>query len=219
MEQQSPPSLRTRISATSPPGALREHEPQSENGPGSPKHRLQPKHLRPVSPPLHSTRLSSLIYVLVVLSALLIVFYSYRIFQYKGQVGGWWNLLLGKGVHQVHVPTGLGADIADGHRRGLACGKEESVESRIYALAEVLGIPSKDLASAIAVAVREYVPPASLSSISARETGPVIDALLKGEAESINADKVRNTIEKEYPTGVVEGVVSGMGSFVGMDEP
>ena len=48
---------------------------------------------------------------------------------------------------------------------------ELSVEERINELASALGMPSKDLASAIANAVREYVPPASLSSISAHQTG------------------------------------------------
>ena len=51
---------------------------------------------------------------------------------------------------------------------------ESNVEDRINALAEALGIPSKELASAIAVAVKEYVPPASLSSVlaaEAKETG------------------------------------------------
>lgn len=48
-----------------------------------------------------------------------------------------------------------------------------SVEERINELASALGMPSKDLASAIAIAVREYVPPASLSSVSAHQTGRV----------------------------------------------
>lgn len=58
---------------------------------------------------------------------------------------------------------------------------EESVEDRINGLARVLGIPSKELASAIAGAVRQYAPPASLSSIAAKETGEVVESLLKVE--------------------------------------
>lgn len=49
--------------------------------------------------------------------------------------------------------------------------RELSVEERINELASALGMPSKDLASAIANVVREYVPPASLSSISSHQTG------------------------------------------------
>lgn len=58
---------------------------------------------------------------------------------------------------------------------------DESVEDRINGLARALGIPSKELASAIAGAVRQYVPPASLSSIAAKETGEVVENLLKAE--------------------------------------
>jgi len=45
------------------------------------------------------------------------------------------------------------------------------VEDKINALAEALGMPPKELASAIAGAVKEYVPPASLSSVASKETG------------------------------------------------
>lgn len=51
------------------------------------------------------------------------------------------------------------------------------VERRINELAAALGIPSKDLASAIAGAVREYVPRASLSSIAAHQTGYAVSQL------------------------------------------
>jgi len=56
---------------------------------------------------------------------------------------------------------------------------DESLEDRINGLARVLGIPSKELASAVAGAIRQYVPPASLSSIAAKETGEVVEILLK----------------------------------------
>lgn len=46
-----------------------------------------------------------------------------------------------------------------------------TVEDRINELAAALGMPTKDLAAAIAVAVHEYVPPASMSSIAASQTG------------------------------------------------
>ena len=61
---------------------------------------------------------------------------------------------------------------------------DESVEDRINGLARALGIPSKELASAVASAVRQYVPP--------KETGKLVESLLKVE---------------EMP-GVVEQVIS-----------
>jgi hypothetical protein len=85
------------------------------------------------------------------------------------------------------------------------------VEDRINALADALGMPSKELASAIAGAVKQYVPPASLSSVSSavasKETGRSSEAL------NILLD------EGETDDGVVGEVVSGLGSVVGMDEP
>ena len=56
---------------------------------------------------------------------------------------------------------------------------DESVEDHINGLARALGIPSKELASAIAGVVQQYVPPVSLSSIAAKETGTVVESLLK----------------------------------------
>ncbi|KAG6833154.1 hypothetical protein H0H87_010541 [Tephrocybe sp. NHM501043] len=141
--------------------------------------------LKPVSPPLSNTRLNRLIYLLIFLSALLSAYYSYRITQYKAEVGGWWNLALGRRPPQVQTGQGDTGNFhkGNGRKREMRGEHEESVEDRINALARALGMPSKDLASAIAVAVREYVPPASLSSVAAKETGPAVQEMLKGEEE------------------------------------
>jgi hypothetical protein len=90
-----------------------------------------------------------------------------------------------------------------------------SVEDRINELADALGMPSGDLASAIAVAVREFVPPASLSSISAaaKETGGthLVDQLL-GEQKNEAAAAAQ-------ATDAAAGVGSILDRVVGMDEP
>ncbi|KAF8885206.1 hypothetical protein BD779DRAFT_1611996 [Infundibulicybe gibba] len=142
------------------------------------------KATKPVSPPLSSGSLHRFIYVLVILTTLLAAYYSWRIAQWKSNVGGWKNLAFG--------PRGTPVPAAKTHTT-------DTVESRINALAEALGMPPKHLASAIAVAVREHVPP---------PTGPVVDTLVGGKESKESGDP-----------GVVEGVVSGMESFVGMDEP
>ncbi|PBK88032.1 hypothetical protein ARMGADRAFT_1016311 [Armillaria gallica] len=158
--------------------------------------------LKPVSAPLSSTRLSRLIYLLVLLSAILTVYYSYRVVQWKTEVGGWWNLSTGK------RPSGIKME------HGAQHGRVEGVEDRINALAEALGVPSKDLARAIAGAVREYVPPASLSALKEKETGsPVVDELLKEPQGNSHGHP------SEEGAGIVGGVMSGVESFVGMDEP
>ena len=160
------------------------------------------KMLKPVSPPLASTRLYRFIYILLFLTTLLSAFYAYRTVQYKKEVGGWWNLALGKRPPQFQT------------ERKPAYKGEESVEERINALAKALGMPSKDLAIAIASAVREYVPPASLSSVAAKETGPVVEALVKGRA----GDHSEESAEAAESTGVAGRVFSGIENFVGMDQ-
>ncbi|KAG6850366.1 hypothetical protein H0H93_014320 [Arthromyces matolae] len=154
-----------------------------------------------VTPPLSNTRLSRLIYVLILLTTVLGAYYTYRIVQWKTEVGGWWNLALRR--------PPLTAQTYEFSPKKFRTGKaaapvdiEETVEDRIEGLARALGMPSKDLASAIAVAVREYVPPASLSSIAAKETGEAVRAMLQGEQEKTSTSGI----------GSLE-------SFVGMEEP
>lgn len=210
------PSIRTR-SHTRQSGT----PPVTEADLPSPR----PRHggTKPVSPPLSSTRLPKLIYILILLTSLLGLYYSYRIAQWKTEVGGWWNLALGERPPQVNPSDGMGSKRS---WRGKVehSNRGETVEDRINALASALGMPSRELASAIAIAVREYVPPASLSSITAKETGNVVEALIKGTQDA-DAQKVEERSkgnagsEDALGTGVVEGIVNGMGSFVGMDEP
>ncbi|KAJ7364552.1 hypothetical protein DFH08DRAFT_839526 [Mycena albidolilacea] len=172
--------------------------------------------IKPVDKPLASTRLNRLIYLLLLLSTLLSAYYGYRVVQWKTD---------------VEFSPGQTAP-ADKVRRQRAARLEkitpikekkkkassETVEERINALADALGMPSRDLASAIAGAVRQHVPPASLSSVAAHQTGAAVDELLR---EKTDEEKQREEAEKnaEEGGGIVDGIASGMGSFVGMDEP
>ncbi|KAJ7113030.1 hypothetical protein C8R44DRAFT_631281 [Mycena epipterygia] len=170
--------------------------------------------LTPVSKPLAGTRLNRLIYLLLLLSTLLSAYYGYRVIQWKTEVGGWWNLAVGKRPPQLKYDDG---------NKPQAKGKKgkkdtsETVEDRINALADALGMPSRDLASAIAGAVKQYVPPASLSSVAAHQTGEAVKVLLESASESDGQTKTQKDADEEG--GVVSGLASGMGSFVGMDEP
>ena len=130
-------------------------------------------------------------------------------------MGGWWTLLLSGRHPRAHSEAGGAvhhhaesqSQQSQSNRRGDCNCKAETVEDSINALAQALGMPSRDLAVAIAGAVREYVPPASLSAIREKETGgPAVEELLK---EREGGKKVDN--------GGSEGSV--IGSFVGMDEP
>jgi len=93
-----------------------------------------------------------------------------------------------------------------------AMGQSRDVEDKINALAEALGMPTKELASAIAGAVKKYVPPASLSSISsaaARETGRSSEAakILWDEQEMGEGRRGENIVGDVF------------GRVVGTDEP
>jgi hypothetical protein len=134
-------------------------------------------------------------------------FYSYRIVQYKSQVDGWWNLALGKNPSQLQ-DHGKSSSTLRGRRwwgrtsgSGNAGGSD--VEDRLNALAEALGIPPKELASAIAGVVKEHVPPASISSMAAKETGQTVKVLLNQDQEATGAP----------------GSDFGLGGMVGTEEP
>ncbi|KAJ7874465.1 hypothetical protein B0H13DRAFT_1633090, partial [Mycena leptocephala] len=154
-----------------------------------------------------------LIYLLLLLSTLLSAYYGYRVVQWKTEVGGWWNLALGKRPPQLKFEEG------ERPKAKARKGKKdtgETVEDRINALADALGMPSRDLASAIAGAVKQYVPPASLSSVAAHQTGEAVEVLLNSAEKT---DEQRAAEKNAEGGGVVDGIASGFGSFVGMDEP
>jgi len=197
------------------------------------------KTLQSVSPPLSSLSFNKFIYLLLLLTALMSTWYGYRVVQHKREVGGWWNLVTGKGpVPGVQTAEGMGGVWNKGGRKprkGKAAAQgAETVEDKINALALALGLPSPDLARAIAGAVRQYVPPASLKSIAAdpRETGKAVEALLNKEVVvddgtgvpvSAGGGSVAGTdapgAQATGSGGILEGVASGVESFVGMDEP
>jgi len=134
--------------------------------------------IKPVSPPLSKISLHKFIYALTFILLLFGAFYSYRMVQYKTQIGGWWNLLMGKSpvYNQGHGPGGE-------HYK--SCSPSEStVEDRINAIAEALGMPSSDLAQVIAAAVVQHrATSATLSSVTAKKTGEAINVLPNEEKQ------------------------------------
>ncbi len=133
------------------------------------------KGIRPVSPPLSNTPLHRFNYYLVIFAVLFGAFYSWRLLNWKTEVGGWWNLALGKrppsaaealASNSKSAQPGVNTQYSGSSGRAKG---EPTVEDRINDLAAALGMPSSDLSAAIADAVREHVPPASLSSVAAHE--------------------------------------------------
>jgi len=120
-----------------------------------------------------------------------------------GSINPLWPLGFGGNWGKSAAPkanTGAGRGSSD----------QAGVEGHIEALAVELGMgKGSDLAAAIADAVREHVPPASLSALSARtqETGGsrVIDALLGGEGT-------------QSGSGSGGGIGETMRSVAGMDD-
>ncbi|KIL61832.1 hypothetical protein M378DRAFT_166477 [Amanita muscaria Koide BX008] len=172
--------------------------------------------LRQVAPPLSDIPLHRFIYLLLITLSLIALFYTFRLAQYKTDVGGWWNLFLGKTPAPAHFGTGKGfPKLKD----------DGKVETRLHLLAESLGIPpsaSDELVGAIASVVREFVPPASLSSIAAKETGRAVRILVEyvpartgGGPGSGSKASPAGVASSEGVANVVDGVVN---AFVGVDD-
>jgi len=181
-----------------------------------PPPRDRKKATRPVSPPLSNVPLSRFNYLLALLVTVVVAFYVWRLMQWKADVGGWWNLALGKKPPQLRNQAQPGSGAWDHGDKFTRKAGEPSVEQRIDELAKALGIPSTDLANAIAGAVREYVPPASISSVAAHETGDAISHLVDPSGASSSA-------AESAPAATASKGIKAMGSafeaVVGLDEP
>jgi hypothetical protein len=107
-------------------------------------HRLQP-----------TTRLYPLLLILFTLTALLGAYFSYRPV-HKTRSNHWWSF----GSSVPHTSSSTYTSLCDG-----------SIEGKINDLAKTFGVPPKELASAIAVVVKNYAPPEStISSLASQDT-------------------------------------------------
>ncbi|EKM51421.1 uncharacterized protein PHACADRAFT_263536 [Phanerochaete carnosa HHB-10118-sp] len=130
------------------------------------------KGIRPVSPPLSNTSMKRFNHYMALFVTLILAFYAWRLMVWKAEVGSWWNLMLGKQPPAMRSGgVGSGSSVTMADVTPTSSRTDMTVDDRINELASALGVPSKDLASAIAVAVHDYVPPATISSIAAHQTG------------------------------------------------
>ncbi|KAM5541527.1 hypothetical protein V8D89_004717 [Ganoderma adspersum] len=154
------------------------------------------KNLQSVSPPLSHTPFRRFVYYIATFAIIVMAFYGWRMFQWKTEYGGWWNLALGRRPPgATATPT---AGVTSARYTGKAAEGSTKLEDNLQALADALGMPSSDLASAIADAVREHVPPASLSSVAAHEpSGTAVQRLVNPDASagSQAAGTVRSAFE------------------------
>ena len=131
------------------------------------------KGIRPVSPPLSNVSMRRFNYYMALAAALVLAFYAWRLTVWKAEAGSWWNLFLGKQPPAMRDGSTSGGPAIPDVTPTVGSREDLTVEQRINDLAVALGMPSKDLASAIASAVHDFVPPATLSSIAAHQTGYV----------------------------------------------
>ncbi|KAI0323419.1 hypothetical protein GY45DRAFT_1332553, partial [Cubamyces sp. BRFM 1775] len=178
------------------------------------------KGIRPVSPPLSHTPLHRFNYYIVLFATLAIAFYGWRLLQWKAEVGGWWNLALGKRPPGAEAIVGT-ATATPTSTASVSSKGAPTVEDRINDLAAALGMPSSDLAAAIADAVREHVPPASLSSVAAHEpSGSAVQYLVNPSSAAANeaSSQAANPVVSGAGRGM-EAVASAFEAAVGLDEP
>lgn len=168
----------------------------------------QSRGIQNVTAPLYKSSTGSFVYVLSAFAVIIFAWYAYKGVSVASSVVSNASPF---GSSSSSTPSSKSGDVPVNVGESRAAreegvGGEMSVERHIEELAKAFGMPSKDLASAIAGAVREHVPPSSLSSVSkkAEKTGgsKVIDELT-GEAE-----------EGEDPASWTDT----LGTVVGMDD-
>ena len=150
-------------------------------------------------------------------------YYTYRIVQWKTEVGGWWNLALGKRPPRMAQMQGTmsgnsGGDILGGTAGGVprAQTPEMDLEFHINAIASILDIRPTDLASVLSSAVHDYVPPKTLSSLSSSASAEnaektAIEAFFGGD-EEINE-------KKPGVTAKMGNLAKAVDAIIGFEEP
>ncbi|KAI6102766.1 hypothetical protein F5141DRAFT_384842 [Pisolithus sp. B1] len=113
------------------------------------------KGLAPVSPPGSKAPFQKFIYGIVLGATLLLAWYTYSMTSFLlHQDAAWWRLLFG-------FPTRVGNNFHDSGK-GVRVIERETLEGRVNALADVLGVPAPD----VAFAVKPFIPSASLAGMA-----------------------------------------------------
>lgn len=209
----------------SPPAAIGTNGTANGGGELPPKRRGKVVR-HDVAKPFENIRLTNLVYILVSLSALLMLFYTYRITQYKAEVGGWWNLLLGKkppqamGQYDSTQDLGFGSNKKSNNRKDA---HELGLEDHISSMASILDMQPTDLASAISAAVSEHIAPKSASSLSssvsasasaAGASAPAVDALFNDANPGAEGKE-----DEGSPMDTAGRVAQAVEAVIGFDEP
>ncbi|KAH0835493.1 hypothetical protein J3R83DRAFT_9160 [Lanmaoa asiatica] len=147
----------------------------SSKPPVQPELTSEKKPLAEVSPPSTRTSFTKFINVVLFLALLLLGWYVYGMVTLLGRLKdeiGWWGIVVGDSGGVARWGTlkgrGIGSD-RSGEEGGAGADKSDDLEGSLNALADALGIPPVQVASA----VKSLIPRASLTSIASKteETG------------------------------------------------
>ena len=139
--------------------------------------RRKSKITTPVKPPLSDIRLSTFLYILGFLAFVYSLWFGYTMAGLKLQEAK--NL-------KENIQGGDNTDqpvqqiVVENH--GEASTSNTNIEAKIAELAGLLGVPAVPFSSAVAEAIKPYIPEASASSLSAavEETNSILSAFVEG---------------------------------------
>ncbi|KAL5480266.1 hypothetical protein ACEPAI_1536 [Sanghuangporus weigelae] len=171
-----------------------------------------------VSKPLQNVSLSRVVHLLTMFAVLFAAFYAYRFYQWKSDVGGWWNLAMGKRPPQMNAQTTGSVPRANSGMK-----QDVALESHIHGIASILGMQPTDLASALHDVVHQHVAPKTISSLSSSISKTASASGSSAPAASVLFDSSGVIPDAASSTGGVTDkagtVAKAVEALVGFDEP
>ncbi|KAL5512389.1 hypothetical protein ACEPAG_3381 [Sanghuangporus baumii] len=174
-----------------------------------------------VSKPLQNVSLARVVHLLTMFAVFFAAFYAYRFYQWKSDVGGWWNLATGKRPPQMNVQTDANTGYAPRANSGMK--QDAALESHIHGIASILGMQPTDLASALHDVVHQHVAPKTISSLSSSISKTASVSGSSAPAASVIFGRSGPVPDAASSTGGVTDkagtVAKAVEAIVGFDEP
>ena len=170
----------------------------------------------PVKPPLSDIRLSTILYVIGFLALIYSLWFGYSMAALKLQEAK--NLKENiQGEDNTDQP--VQQIVVENH--GETSGSNTNVEAKIAELAGLLGVPAVAFASAVAEAIKPYIPEASSSSLSiaVKETNSILSAFVEGmEHSPITSTEESEATSAFSPGGKAAEAAKSVLAAVGFDD-
>jgi len=169
-----------------------------------------------VKPPLSEIRLRTFLYVIGFLALAYSLWSGYKMagLQLQGARNLKENI---QGKDNTDQP--VQQIVVENH--GEASGDSTNVEAKIAELAGLLGVPAVPFASAVAEAIKPYIPEASSSSLSdaVKETNSILSAFMEGmEQSSITSSEESSESEATLAFSPGTAAVKSILAAVGFDD-